>query len=475
MQKKTRKFRVLAIDPGTTKQHVRKPIKQMKQQLKDRFDGKIKLVGKYRGAHFKTEFECRDCGDVRISNFYEKLKAKYGCKGCATKRFKTYTHKEFVSKLSSAGHLHKIQILEKYKRSQSPLKVKCVACSHIWSPVPNSLMNGAGCPECAKYIVNTYSPKRVVLGKRKVWVQGYEPYALEYLVKIKKKDPSRIQVFSDKSIPVFTYKYKNKMKEYRPDFKIGNRIYEVKSIWTLLFQLEVNKLKAKACLEAGTKFTLLIASPEKTVKLPPEWLKWNAQKINKWFIKKTAKPLTILALDPGVNNFGWAVLQENKAQDFEVLATGMIQNTIRDLKFDIRTQTESFRNELQKCAYPFKINAVAIERFMSRGHGGTTIEVVNQMIGIVISHYLSKKLLIIPASQWKNEFNRNSNLEKFYAAAPTCTVHQLDAIGIGLYASYYWHDVKPFENFNKVLKGVAKQACQNNYLPIMKKLKKKKK
>jgi hypothetical protein len=88
------------------------------------------------------------------------------------------------------------------------------------------------------------------------------------------------------------------------------------------------------------------------------------------------------------------------------------------------------------------------------------------MVGILFSLALNTsqlKTLLIPASQWKNEFNRHNDLEALYSDAPSCTPHQLDATGIGIYSSYYWFGEKPFQGFSvQARKKAARQAAQVN-------------
>lgn len=44
-----------------------------------------------------------------------------------------------------------IQICGKYTRSDEPIKVKCMICDFVWSPIAHTLKQGHGCPNC-RYI-----------------------------------------------------------------------------------------------------------------------------------------------------------------------------------------------------------------------------------------------------------------------------------------------------------------------------------
>ena len=45
-----------------------------------------------------------------------------------------------------------ITVLGQYIKGKEPVLVQCNKCGHQWSPVPNSLLSGEGCPECGKII-----------------------------------------------------------------------------------------------------------------------------------------------------------------------------------------------------------------------------------------------------------------------------------------------------------------------------------
>jgi hypothetical protein len=457
-------MKILSLDPGTDNSQQR-PLAAVMKELRGRFGDKLKVEGTYRGAHSRLLFCCTTCGNKQTSTFYEKLKAKYGCRPCASSKVHTWTHAEFLERLAERPQAALLNVLGKYRGSQRPVKVQCRSCAHIWTPRPNNLLySESGCPGCAKLSTTRFDFKTVSLGKRKVRVQGYEPEAIEWIL-AKGVAPEKIQVFSEGTVPEIPYKHKRKNRVYRPDLRVGKRIVEVKSLWTLLIALEINKAKAQACIDAGYEYRLLVSNTTKTISLGSSWLKQTAATIEQECRRRLIEPLTILALDPGSANFGWSVVQVTGPAKFRVIATGMVQNTVRELKTDVMGQVNPFVKELQGYMDEFGVNAVAIERYMTRGIGGTTIESVNFMIGVVMSLCYQrprKRFLAIPASQWKNEFNRHSSLEQLYKDAPTCTPHQLDSVGIGVYAGYFWYGLKPYESFDKLRKKIAKDATAAN-------------
>lgn len=63
---------------------------------------------------------------------------------------KRKTHKQFIEELRTKNSL--IDILGTYKNSQEKILCKCVICGFEWEAIPNNLLKGTGCPDCAKHI-----------------------------------------------------------------------------------------------------------------------------------------------------------------------------------------------------------------------------------------------------------------------------------------------------------------------------------
>lgn len=444
------------------------PKVEMERRLHDRFGTDVRLIGEYRGIHGRTTFQCFRCDTIATSTFYEKLKSATGCHTCGTASHgvsQQGTHASFIERFDQLDLAADIKILGRYKKSQQGIKVQCRSCRHIWNPTPNNLLyNHTGCPECSKRTSYRSDFSSYRLGNREVRVQGYEKYALNWLLQ-KGADPEALSVFTEGDIPEVSYIWKRRTHFYRPDIRLGtSTLVEVKSTWTLFHWLEQNQAKAKACEAAGFTLKLLVCSPREVVCLPTAWVNWKANKIQKYLKAHLKPPQNILAMDPGSVNYGFSVVRAVDPRKPQLLINGMIRNTVKELKFGVRDQVAGFVSEVSHIMDEYGVTGVVMERYMTRGIGGTTIESVNMMIGIVqaLCSRRGCSFMLLPASQWKNEFNRHSSLESFYAAASGCTPHQLDAVGIGLYGAYHWHNQAPFVGFNRHLKALATQAKETN-------------
>jgi hypothetical protein len=88
-------------------------------------------------------------------------------------------------------------------------------------------------------------------------VQGYEPWALDELVKIYKEEDI-LTVRSD--VPQIKYEIEEKEKMYFPDIfiKSENKIIEVKSTWTYKCKEDNVQFKANACKKLGYNYEIWI-------------------------------------------------------------------------------------------------------------------------------------------------------------------------------------------------------------------------
>ncbi len=95
------------------------------------------------------------------------------------------------------------------------------------------------------------------------WVQGYEPFCIDYLLKDELITEDRIFV-GTKNMPLILYPnpYTNKTSRYFPDIYIPseNRLIEVKSPYTYKKDLDMNYAKWEAAVNAGFNFYVYIYS-----------------------------------------------------------------------------------------------------------------------------------------------------------------------------------------------------------------------
>lgn len=169
--------------------------------------------------------------------------------------------------------------------------------------------------------------------------------------------------------------------------------------------------------------------------------------------------LTVLAHDPGKTNYGIAVVQgqavRNKLQ-VKVLLTKKLRRPLKRLKDpeQLTAEVGAYLGEVGRLVEKYKPDLMIFERFMSRGIKGTTIEVVNVMLGAL--HCTFKQTLVpIAAVTWKSQFKRRwkFDLDRAYKECKT-EPHLVDATLMGIYLLSKELDVAPRLNFDQVLKAI---------------------
>lgn len=107
----------------------------------------IEVLKHYTSAHTKIKCRCKKCGYEWTSQPMNLLKG-HGCPKCVG--LAKPTHEEFMKKFYKKNkHAQDIEILGTYVNANTRIKCKCKIDGYEWSPKPNHLLTGYGCPKCA--------------------------------------------------------------------------------------------------------------------------------------------------------------------------------------------------------------------------------------------------------------------------------------------------------------------------------------
>lgn len=240
----------------------------------------------YAGAHAKVTITCKKHGAFEQSATSHL--AGTGCPTCSAGKLKALGASKRVSteewvKRFIACHGTKYDYSKTVAGKDQYQRVKILCPVHgefLQSAVSHA--KGSDCPRCAcslKYVASS-----------DMWLRGYEPQALEYIVKAKlakRKEVSDV-------VPKISYDYAGKQRRYTPDFFIAtqNRIVEVKSIGTMGLKGSfaspkaagyklLAKLKAlrKGSIAQGFKFSLLLMHDTKRILLPQNWYELSIREL----------------------------------------------------------------------------------------------------------------------------------------------------------------------------------------------------
>lgn len=101
---------------------------------------------------------------------------------------------------------------------------------------------------------------------KEVKIQGYERYALNLLIKSYTEEDI---IVGSGLVPEIFYDYENKIKRYFTDIYIpkNNLMIEVKSIYTMECDIDINLAKRKACLEQGFDFQFWIFDKKQNLQI----------------------------------------------------------------------------------------------------------------------------------------------------------------------------------------------------------------
>ena len=110
----------------------------------------IEALEEYKGNKVKILLYCRTCGNKWTATPHDILSG-HGCPKCGYKKQKSeqrFSHQDFLEKLLVVNP--DIDVLDEYINSHTKIRFQCKSCGRIWKTVPNSVLLGHGCPDCAR-------------------------------------------------------------------------------------------------------------------------------------------------------------------------------------------------------------------------------------------------------------------------------------------------------------------------------------
>ena len=107
------------------------------------------LLGTYEGMSQKIKCKCLTCGTEWTPRANDLIRSGSGCPSCSGNI--QYTHNRFLEDFKHKNKNAKnIEFLSKYMGMTKRIQCRCKICNHTWNPIASSLIQGTGCPECAK-------------------------------------------------------------------------------------------------------------------------------------------------------------------------------------------------------------------------------------------------------------------------------------------------------------------------------------
>lgn len=111
----------------------------------------IEVIGKYQSSASPISVRCKVCGHEWAPIASSIVNAGQGCPECSRKNNaikRTKTTEAFIAEMKAINP--NIEIKGDYKTSKSKIQCRCLLCDNTWSAAPGNLLNGYGCPRCAR-------------------------------------------------------------------------------------------------------------------------------------------------------------------------------------------------------------------------------------------------------------------------------------------------------------------------------------
>lgn len=114
----------------------------------------IEILGTYKNNYTKIKCKCKVDG-YEWETIPKDLLSGHGCAKCGGTG--KLTHEQFIKKFNKQNtHAKDIEILGTYTNNRTKILCKCKVDGYEWTPVPDSLLQGVGCPKCAGNIKLTH-------------------------------------------------------------------------------------------------------------------------------------------------------------------------------------------------------------------------------------------------------------------------------------------------------------------------------
>ena len=111
----------------------------------------IMLLSDYLGNKNTVKCKCK-IDDYEWNARPTHLLKGIGCPKCAG--VATKTTQQFINELYNINK--NIEVIGEYHGNKKGIECKCLIDGHIWSPSPNSLLRGRGCPKCGGKLQHTH-------------------------------------------------------------------------------------------------------------------------------------------------------------------------------------------------------------------------------------------------------------------------------------------------------------------------------
>ena len=209
-----------------------------------RANPRLRFTSDYVNAPTPISYICK-VHKRKGSSLTCNLRVGSGCKSCGLEKYR-------ANSILNYGTEFPVQSQEVQDRIRSSMRAR-YGCDHALQN--KNIFN--------KMVTSSFRRKPITLCGKSRRLQGYEPQAVRYLVRVLGVDPKDIACGDDPRLPSFRYELGGKIKVYHPDiFLVSKRlVIEVKGAYTYSVSLKRNRIKRNVVLDAGYRFKFFIFDP----------------------------------------------------------------------------------------------------------------------------------------------------------------------------------------------------------------------
>ena len=232
--------------------------------------------------------KCLSCEYEFRNHSYNMIRGN-GCARCSGTEKKTT--ESYAAQLNALKDC-KYEVVGKYLGARTPIVHRCLTCEGERKVSPDNMLRKFyyKCPNCSP-AVGGFKTYKYALGDRQVTLQGYEKFALDFL--LRKFKPHEIAVAKNDNVPKVPY-VRNGKRMHRPDLYIKhiNTLVEVKSLYTLGINQAKNdggrdkwndqRAKYKAAKLLGFNYVLLVFDAlGRRIQFPKHWYNLRSREVRR--------------------------------------------------------------------------------------------------------------------------------------------------------------------------------------------------
>jgi hypothetical protein len=248
--------------------------------------------------------EAKLCCNTCDHKFVTRKQYDRRCPRCFPNLFVSHVWTDAEYRLWLRTNKPEFKLIDSFVDHRTTVEYRHKDCGLTFTKTPSSVTRASfRCPACAPATCGSY--RTIEKDGREIRLRGKEHIALDWILKHDKFDLDDLEFDADGTVPKIDYlqengAYRNTTRYYKPDMYVSkkNLLIEVKDFRTLGLEhvffyktaaelWTINCAKAKACLDKGFKFRMMLFNRDnERVRLPVKWYYYTHKQIKVWLAER---------------------------------------------------------------------------------------------------------------------------------------------------------------------------------------------